>query len=581
MDSPSSSSFMDAPSPTPFMSPSTSNGFVPSDRRGQEAASSLQPRHFMQELSTAIEPELIAKQTPVSTATSYHEPSPTTVQASSLNLFSPGDVLYGNSYRLREQLGYQNWSEGVYEINWSASALHTKEVPVTISEVMVPGRSSSTQSILRPAMRTLFTVNEDQYGPKLLDVFLDRGRTFFVFDVIEGESLLKQAQRTGPMPEKTVIDCCIAITDILEGLAQRSLVHGLISPEHVIAVPLGSSIAYRLTNVSIIIASGASQFIRGMDPASLSAYMAPEIEQGEITNTTDMYALMATAYHLVTGRMPVAVSGVIPRAQQVNPAVSSGFEQVLMRALHPQVNQRYQQPSDLRRALLDLLAGNAANASSSGEWIRPGMPPISVNVPPPPMPATNSPSATSDLWDLSFPQSVALPPLPDLHNQPQQPPSNNNGSMYSSGQQQLSFNNNSAMYSSGRQQLSSNNNSATYNSGQQPSNNRSSLYGPAPMQRPVQPQPPVQRKQPSFLQTTNPVMRSISAQNNGTRTAFNPAGQATFQFIPANEEEEPLQNLLPNPEELPPITQGNDTVIAYSWFIGILLCLLIITFIAR
>jgi hypothetical protein len=429
-------------------------------------------------------------------------------------------------------------------------------------------------------MRTLFAVNEYQYGPKLLDVFLDRGRTFFVFDVIEGESLLKQAQRTGPIPEKTVIDCCLALADVLEGLAQHSLIHGLINPEHIIATPFGSSATYRLTNVSIIIASGATQFIRGIAPASLSPYMAPEIEQGEVNNTTDIYALMATAYHLVTGRVPVAVGGAIPRARQVNPAVSAAFEQVLARALQPQVSQRYQQPSDLQRALLNLLASNpAANATTSGAWARPGSPTPSVNIQPvnvqPPTATAANSSTASGSWDLPFSQGNALPPLPDLYNQPQQAASANNGPAYARDnhvQAQPAFNANGT---------------STYNPAQAqplpPSTGRPLTYGSNPSQAPVPPRPsqPPQRKQPSFLQTTNPVMRSMSAQNNGARAAFNPSEQAAFQFIPASEEEEAPQNLLPNPEELPPITQGNDTVIAYSWFIGILLCLLVITFIAR
>jgi len=67
---------------------------------------------------------------------------------------------------------------------------------------------------------------------------------------------------------------------------------------------------------------------------------------------TDIYSLIATAYHVVTGSAPAGISGSIPQAQRINPNVSSAFDAILSKGLRTVPNQRYQRPSELRQDLL-------------------------------------------------------------------------------------------------------------------------------------------------------------------------------------------------------------------------------------
>lgn len=126
--------------------------------------------------------------------------------------------------------------------------------------------------------------------------------------------------------------------------------HGLIRPEHILVGRTGSQ--YMLTNFSIVLAGGATQFVAGIDRTRLSPYVAPEFVRGVIDVRTDLYALMATAYHAVIGSMPTGVSGSIPQAQRLNPNISAQFDAVLGKGLRPIASQRYQRPSELRQELL-------------------------------------------------------------------------------------------------------------------------------------------------------------------------------------------------------------------------------------
>ena len=252
---------------------------------------------------------------------------------------------------------------------WIAQDAQRGASQVMICELVLPENGSLVmQSTLRTATMALTSVGRHPHIPTLWDAFSDRGRNFFVFEPIQGESLLNRMRRTGrAMAEQDVIECCLQMTEVLELLAQQSppLVHGLIRPEHILVGRSGSQ--YILTNFSIILAGGATQFVSGIDRSRLSPYAAPEFVRGVIDVRSDLYSVMATAYHAVTGSMPVGVSGSMPQAQRLNPNVTPQFDAILGRALRPIASQRYQRPSELRQDLLAMRSVSSTLVPGSGQ----------------------------------------------------------------------------------------------------------------------------------------------------------------------------------------------------------------------
>ncbi|GAC1422270.1 MAG: hypothetical protein NVSMB54_01280 [Ktedonobacteraceae bacterium] len=288
----------------------------------------------------------------------------------------PGILLRGGRYRLRELQGRQEWLTGVFEATWLAQDAQRSGSQVMICELVTPdSKSMVMQSILRNATMALTSVGRHPRIPTLWDAFSDQGRNFFVFEPTEGESLAAHMRRTGrALPEQAVIECCLQIIEILEILAQQSppLVHGLIRPEHIIIGRTNSD--YILTNFSIILAGGATQYITGIERSHLTPYIAPEFVHGTIDGRSDLYSLLATAYHAATGSSPVTAGISIPQAQRLNPNVSSAFEAILARGLRPTVLQRYQRPSELRRDLLAMRSVNGTVSASPASRIELEMP---------------------------------------------------------------------------------------------------------------------------------------------------------------------------------------------------------------
>jgi serine/threonine protein kinase len=302
---------------------------------------------------------------------------------------TPGTVLRNGRYRLRELHGRQDWLSGVSEAMWIAQDAQRSGSQVMICELVVPeSNSMMVQSMLRTATMALTSVGRHPNIPTLWDAFSDQGQNFFVFESFEGESLQARMRRMGrPLAEQEVVECCLQLIDLLDLLAQQSppLVHGLIRPEHIVMSLSGSQ--YLLTNFSIIMAGGATQFVTGVDRTQLSPFMAPELSRGTIDPRLDLYSLLATAYYAVTGSIPDGHSGtIIPSAQKLNPNVSSAFDNILMKGLRPLVNQRYQHPLELRQDLLGLrsVSGtitpkNETLVSASGVP-RPALPQSTVSI---------------------------------------------------------------------------------------------------------------------------------------------------------------------------------------------------------
>ena len=281
-------------------------------------------------------------------------PMRSNVMATNARPLLPGVLLRGGRYRLQELHERQDWLSGVFEAVWIGKDAHRAGSQVIICEVVLPENTSiMTQTILRTATMVLATVGRHPHIPGLWDAFSDQGRSFFVFEPIEGETLMGRMRYSGrTLAEQEVIECCLQLTDVLELLSQQSpqLVHGLIRPEHIVLSRNNSQ--YILTNFSVVLAGGATQYIAGMERSRLSSYTAPEFIRGVVDVRTDIYSLIATAYHVVTGSAPAGISGSIPQAQRINPNVSSAFDAILSKGLRAVPNQRYQRPSELRQDLL-------------------------------------------------------------------------------------------------------------------------------------------------------------------------------------------------------------------------------------
>lgn len=273
--------------------------------------------------------------------------------SSTLHPVLPGTVLRGGCYRVQELQSRQDWSAGAFEATWIGRDSQ-REVQVIIREVGIPGTTpEDVLPIMHTATVSLLSLQRYPQVAPIIDAFSEQERSFFVFGLVQGETLMDRLRHLRhPLPEQEVVEFCLQMADILEVLHQKapSLVHGAICPEHVYQSHNGSR--YILSNFSVLVAGKATRFIAGGEGQSHSPYAAPEFAHGLIDLRSDIYSILATAYHLVTGSLPSG--NPLLAAQRLNPAISAAFSTILAKGLHPSLQQRYQHPSQLRQALLPM-----------------------------------------------------------------------------------------------------------------------------------------------------------------------------------------------------------------------------------
>jgi serine/threonine protein kinase len=139
--------------------------------------------------------------------------------------------------------------------------------------------------------------------PHVYDRFTEGDRIYMVMEYLEGMDLERlldkfQASYGAPLPEPVVVRHLYQIASALAHIHEQPLLHRELKPSNLILLPSGL--------VKVIDFGIAKLFRPGRQGTGLGTqgYAAPEQYRGEATPKTDLYALGATAHHLLSGRDP-------------------------------------------------------------------------------------------------------------------------------------------------------------------------------------------------------------------------------------------------------------------------------------
>ena len=186
---------------------------------------------------------------------------------------------------------------------------------------------------------------------------------------IPGDDLSEMmARKRGPFPANKVLTWADQLLDALDYLHTQDpqIVHRDIKPQNLKLTARGQIIL-----LDFGLAKGqAGKISRVTTAASIFGYTpnyAPlEQIQGLGTDSrSDLYALAATLYHLMTGVKPpnaltraaAIVNGQpdpLLKASEANPEISPDIDEVLAKAMAQNREQRYASAVDMRRALMKL-----------------------------------------------------------------------------------------------------------------------------------------------------------------------------------------------------------------------------------
>lgn len=194
--------------------------------------------------------------------------------------------------------------------------------------------------------------------PKVIDHFSLPGQgQYLVMEYIEGQDLQEMLNRAGgPLPEAQALAWIGQVCDALSYLHSRSqpVIHRDLKPANIRITPEGQAVLVDFGIAKILDpAKRTSTAARAVTPG-----YAPFEQYGQKPTDarTDIYALGATLYTLLSGQTPpesidrVGGAALLP-LRQLNPQVSPPVEAAVLKAMQMLPGDRWQSAAEFKKAL--------------------------------------------------------------------------------------------------------------------------------------------------------------------------------------------------------------------------------------
>ena len=172
---------------------------------------------------------------------------------------------------------------------------------------------------------------------------------YIVMELIEGITLKQYMEKKGVLNWKETLHFAIQIAKALEHAHSRGIVHRDIKPHNVMVLKNGS---VKVTDFGIARMMSKGNTLTKEALGSVH-YISPEqAKGGRVDSRSDIYSLGVVMYEMMSGRppydgeSPVAVAiqhinGGAAMPSTLNPNIPGGLEQIIMRAMAHQLNDRY------------------------------------------------------------------------------------------------------------------------------------------------------------------------------------------------------------------------------------------------
>lgn len=260
---------------------------------------------------------------------------------------SPGDVLHAR-YRIVRQMGQGGFGT-MYRV-WDTALGR----PCALKENLDRAPEIERQ-FLREAK---ILANLHHPGlPRVTDYFIEGQQQYLVMDYIEGQDLQEMLEDWGgPLPEDQALAWARQVCDALDYLhtQQPPVIHRDIKPANIKITPSGQAMLVDFGIAKIY--DPQSKTTLGAQAVTPGYSPHEQYGQGVTDARTDVYALGATLYTLLTGvEPPESIQRVVrdpltlPRS--LNPAISLRTSAALVKALQVDASQRFQGAADFKAAL--------------------------------------------------------------------------------------------------------------------------------------------------------------------------------------------------------------------------------------
>ena len=219
----------------------------------------------------------------------------------------------------------------------------------------VKNNSSIEFAAFRKEVELLATLSHSDI-PRIVDRIEIDDDYYVIMDFVDGSSLGRKVLNEGEQMEDDVVEWAIQICEVLQYLhnaRDNPIVYCDMKPENVMLNQAG--------RVKVIDFGIAKECRRGEKQQGTSVgtkgYAAPEQYKNAsniLDERTDVYALGATLFYLLTATQPKAPPEGIPLVRKINPIVSEGMEYIIAKSTQANPEKRYQSIAEMREDLVNI-----------------------------------------------------------------------------------------------------------------------------------------------------------------------------------------------------------------------------------
>jgi serine/threonine-protein kinase len=322
----------------------------------------------------------------------------------------------GTNYRIVEKIG----EGGMGAVYRAVDQMLERDIAI---KAIRPELSREPEIIerFRAEARTLARIHHSSIA-NVYSFFYEGEELFLAMEFVRGRSLSKVLASEGPIPWERAVALLATAMDGIQVAHDAGIVHRDLKPENLMVTDSG---AIKVMDFGIARVMGSGHLTRTGLLVGTLRYMSPEQIRGEeVDGRTDVYALGAVLYEMLTGKPPFegASDWAILRAQiedtprppsEQIPLLPWWIDRAVLKALAKAPAERFQTVEEMRRTLIrqgETMPGRPAPARpASLEELptvvtppgprTPTPPPVSPPPPPPPQPVLTPPPS-------------AMPPAP-------------------------------------------------------------------------------------------------------------------------------------------------------------------------
>ena len=293
-----------------------------------------------------------------------------------------GTMLRGDTYRVIRQL-----NSGGFGNTYVVENIHFGEIRA-MKEFFMQGvttRRGNTVSVSQSDNADVFRSQKEKFRKEaqrirklnhpnivnIYDLFEENDTYYYIMDYIDGESLADRLKRQGAMPEREAMQVLNSLLDALSAVHAAGFTHMDIKPGNIMRdwqgkiylIDFGASKQMTSNEQRTLSTSTAMPYTEGYAPIE-----QVERKMENVGPWTDLYAVGATFYRLLTNRQPPSSSEIINEANPfVFPNDISKVSQSLVKMMmQPKRLFRPQSVEELRTKI-DMLT-DKSNGSNESDY---------------------------------------------------------------------------------------------------------------------------------------------------------------------------------------------------------------------